>query len=83
MPASTTILYPAEEGAKFDMDYLLNTHMPLVMKHWERYGLKGYEVTQFDAIGGQKSQYIAQCILKWDKPESVEKATQGPKAKDV
>lgn len=83
MPTSTTILYPAQEGAKFDMDYFLSTHMPLAMKHWEQYGLKGYDVTQFDAIGGQKPLYSVQCIMRWDKPESVEKAMQGPEAKEV
>ena len=83
MPTSTTILYPAEEGARFDMDYFLGRHMPLVMKHWQQYGLEGYEVTQFHAISGQKPQYSVQCILKWDKPESMEKATQGLEAKDV
>ena len=82
-PTTTTILYPAEEGARFDMDYFLTTHMPLAMKHWQQYGLKGYEVTQFHAIGGQKPQYCAQCIMKWETPESVEKATLGPEAKDV
>ena len=82
-PINTTVLYPAEEGARFDMDYFLNTHMPLVMKHWEQYGLKGYEVTQFDTIGGQKIRDNVQLILKWDKPESVEKATLGQEAKIV
>lgn len=83
MSTRTTILYPVKEGAKFDMDYCLSTHMPLVMKHWKQYGLQGYEITQFNAIDGQKLQYSVQCILKWEKPESVEKAAQGPEAKDV
>lgn len=35
-----TVVYPAKEGAKFDMDYYLKSHMPLVEKTWKSYGLK-------------------------------------------
>ncbi|KAF2488334.1 NAD(P)-binding protein [Lophium mytilinum] len=80
-PFSTTVLYPAKEGAKFDMDYLISTHMPLAMTHWAQYGLKGYEVTQYAPIPGQKLLYSAQLIMKWDRFESVGIAMQAPGAK--
>ena len=38
--AEVNVLYPAKEGAKFDLDYYLATHMPLVSKHWSGLGLK-------------------------------------------
>lgn len=44
MPAHVSVLYPRK--AKFDMDYYLATHMPLVTKHWTQHGLKKYTVTQ-------------------------------------
>ena len=81
-PTFTTVLYPAE-GTNFNIDYFVNTHMPLAMKHWAQYGLKGYDVVQFDTASKQKPKYAAQCIFKWDQPDSVEKATQGPEAKIV
>ncbi|KAF2815864.1 NAD(P)-binding protein [Mytilinidion resinicola] len=82
-PFSTTVLYPAKEGAKFDMDYLLSSHMPLAMKHWAQYGLKGYEITQYEPIGEQKPLYSAQVVMKWDRPESVEMAMRAPEAQIV
>ena len=33
-----TVMYPA--GEKFDTDYYLKTHMPLVKERWSAYGLK-------------------------------------------
>ena len=78
MPVFTTVLYPNEEGAIFNMDYFLGTHLPLAMKHWEQYGCQGYEVTQFDAMGGQKPMYSVQMIMKWEKPESLVNVMQGP-----
>jgi uncharacterized protein (TIGR02118 family) len=28
------VMYPRTEGTKFDGDYWVNTHMPLVSQHW-------------------------------------------------
>ena len=33
-----SVMYPA--GEKFDTDYYLKTHMPLVKERWSAYGLK-------------------------------------------
>ena len=33
MPLSMQVIYPATEGTKFDFDYYLGTHMPLVGEH--------------------------------------------------
>lgn len=33
MALSLQVIYPADDGSKFDMDYYLGTHMPLVGQH--------------------------------------------------
>lgn len=35
------VSYPAEAGNRFDTDYYLATHMPLVEKHWGPHGMTG------------------------------------------
>jgi uncharacterized protein (TIGR02118 family) len=37
-----SVMYPT--GAKFDTDYYLKTHMPLVKDRWGPHGLKGAQV---------------------------------------
>ena len=48
MPALIYVSYPRVEGAKFDMDFYLNTHMKLVEKHWGPCGMKDWTVVQFE-----------------------------------
>lgn len=82
MPATTTVLYAAE-GAKFDMKYLIDTHMPLAMKYWGPHGLIGYDISSLTTVDGHKSPYSVQLLLKWNAVDSVEKAAQAPDSKHV
>ncbi|TKA82979.1 hypothetical protein B0A55_01558 [Friedmanniomyces simplex] len=66
--AETTVLYP--KGTKFNMDYYLSSHMPLVGKHFSSKGLKGWKVLDF----GKDADFCVQATLEWDSHESFEKA---------
>ncbi|KAG9513627.1 hypothetical protein KCU71_g2459, partial [Aureobasidium melanogenum] len=69
MPAgSSSVIYP--KGTKFNMDYYLSTHMPLVYKNWSQFGLKGWSVVQFP----DDSEYCVQAILEWESEDSSKKA---------
>ena len=83
VPSFTTIVYPNKEGTKFNLDHFVSKHMPLAMKHWAQYGLKGYEITEFDTINGEKPQFSVQCIMKWEKSGCLEKALQSAETKIV
>lgn len=61
--STVTVLYPAKEGAKFDMDYYLNKHMPLVAEKWTSFGLKSYYVTD---LRNTEQPYSVQATLIWD-----------------
>ncbi|KAI1422456.1 hypothetical protein F5Y12DRAFT_717353 [Xylaria sp. FL1777] len=69
-----SVVYPA--GAKFDMDYYLKTHMPLVQKVWENHGLKSWKIAQYD---NANAPYIVQAWLEW---ESKEHSEAGAKSED-
>jgi uncharacterized protein (TIGR02118 family) len=41
MAITITVLYPNTPGSRFDLDYFVNTHIPLVETHWRGRGLTG------------------------------------------
>lgn len=43
-PITITVLYPNVEDATFNLEYYLQTHMPLAMQHFGPHGLIGYRV---------------------------------------
>lgn len=84
MAIKVTVLYPSGDDAKFDLDYYLNTHMPLVSEHWAQYGLKGWEVIQFvKGADGAAPLYQIQATLAFDTKEDFGKAMSSAEAKTV
>ncbi|KAJ9622340.1 hypothetical protein H2203_006558 [Taxawa tesnikishii (nom. ined.)] len=79
MPAQVTVIYPNEPNAKFDMDYYLSTHMPLVQKLWGPQGLKSWTVLKF----GNDSPYSVQATLEWDDMETFQKAAAGEHTAEI
>jgi uncharacterized protein (TIGR02118 family) len=70
-----SVLYPNEEGKKFDMDYFLNSHLPMV---GEKLGaaLKGASVEQglSGAEPGSRATYIAMAHMNFDSVEAFQTA---------
>ena len=70
-----SIFYPNEEGKKFDMDYYLNSHIPMIQ---EKLGeaVKGGSVDQ--GIGGAQpgspATYIAIGHILFDSVEELQSA---------
>lgn len=84
MSVKVLVVYPNDEGATFNMDYYLSTHMPLVTEKWKQYGLKGWEVIQFaGGPDGSKPQFSTQATLIWDNKDDFFKAVGAPETKDV
>ncbi|KAK8200712.1 hypothetical protein M8818_006027 [Zalaria obscura] len=79
MPAQVTVIYPSASDAKFDMDYYLSSHMPLVQKLWGPAGLKGWKVIKF----GDDAPYSVQATLEWDSMEDFQKAAAGEHTKEI
>jgi uncharacterized protein (TIGR02118 family) len=42
------VAYPSTPGARFELDYYINTHMPLVQNKWTTYGLINWTVSKYD-----------------------------------
>ena len=78
-----SVLYPNEEGKKFDMDYYCNSHIPMVQ---EKLGAacKGAAIDQ--GLGGVEpgspAAYVAMCHLLFDSVEAFQSAF-GPHAEAI
>ncbi|PNS19231.1 hypothetical protein CAC42_2408 [Sphaceloma murrayae] len=77
MPASITVLYP--QGADFNLDYYLKSHMPLVSKTWTPEGLKSWKVVQLP----EDQPYGIQAILEFESMDAFKAASTGESAKSV
>ena len=81
MSFRTVLLYPFKANARFNLDYYINTHMPLVQKHFGPHGLKSWEITKFTAEANQ--QFNVQVILIWESAEGAKTAGQTSGAKEL
>jgi uncharacterized protein (TIGR02118 family) len=71
-----TVMYPNQEGSKFDIDYYLNNHLSLVGDRWGSMGLKGAKVVR-GLTGGDPSgpaPYQIMALVEFDSLESFQGA---------
>ena len=72
----TSVMYPYEQGAKFDFDYYRTQHMALVEKHMKPFGLIRFEIDRGLSGGGDAPHpYICVGHLYFDSISGYEKAT--------
>jgi uncharacterized protein (TIGR02118 family) len=77
---NVNVLYPNQDGAKFDMSYYLSSHIPMV-KRVLGPALKGCVVEQGLGGGapGTPADFAVMCHLRFDSVESFQTAF-GPHA---
>ena len=69
-----SVMYPNEEGAKFDIDYYRTTHMELVQKHLKPFGLIKVDVDKGVSGGGdQPAPYICIGNLYFETEDGYDK----------
>jgi uncharacterized protein (TIGR02118 family) len=77
------VLYPNKDGAKFDMDYYLTSHIPMLKRELGS-ALKGCIVEQ--GLGGRadgtKAEFAVLCHLRFDSVESYQQAI-GPVGEQI
>lgn len=66
----TNVVYENDASASFDMQYYINTHMPLVQKHWGHRGLQSWSV--FDYSKDSSSPYKVHALLTWKDQASAD-----------
>src|ERR1700761_4383651 len=77
------VLYPNKDGATFDMDYYLTSHVPMLKREFGS-ALKGCIVEK--GLGGRdhgtKAEFAVLCHLRFDSVESYQQAI-GPVAGQI
>jgi len=70
-----SVMYPASAGAKFDIDYYRETHIPLVGARWNDCGLRDAKVlTGVGAPGDGAPAYSVIALLTFDSAADFEQA---------
>jgi uncharacterized protein (TIGR02118 family) len=67
-----SILYPNRNGSKFDLEYYINTHMPMSIERLSLHaGFKGVSVARGMAGGmpGSEPAFVAMCQYLFDSLE--------------
>lgn len=68
MTSNLTVLYnKPKDGEYFNMDYYINTHMPIVKKQWTPIGLKSWQVITF----GPDAAFYGGVYLTFEKAETA------------
>lgn len=83
MVYNSTVLYPNDEDATFDLEYYVNTHMPIVQRCWGKHGLISYQLINYDQSFDGSKRYNLGAILTWESAESIKTAVASPDAKEV
>jgi len=71
-----SVMYPNTDGSKFDKDYYLGTHIPLVQNTWGDLGLTGVQVMAGLGGGqpGQPATYQVVAQLSFESMDAFSKA---------
>ncbi len=71
-----TVMYPESEGATFDMDYYLTSHLKLIGEKWGGMGLKGARALNGIAGGtpGSAAPYRVMAIVDFESSEAFQAA---------
>ncbi len=69
-----SVMYPNQAGARFDLAYYRTTHMELVRRHLQAFGLVKTEVLKgLSGGGGQPAPFVCIGNLYFDTADGYEK----------
>ncbi|KAF5535255.1 ethyl tert-butyl ether degradation [Fusarium phyllophilum] len=84
MTLTVTVLFPNVPDAKYDFNYYVSKHMPLIQERWGKYGVKSWSATQFtNGLDDSPSPYAFGSIVEWEDQNQVKIAFAGPEVVEI
>lgn len=74
------VTYPARDGAQFDADYYIATHIPLVRHKWTQHGLVSARALIPEEVG---PAYLAIALLEFADGAALDRSLASAEAADV
>lgn len=79
-PVVVYVAYQGRPQEHFDRDYYIKIHLPLAMKHWEKYGLLGLNAFY---PADERNGTVALCECVFRDEAALEAAFASPEAAEV
>jgi uncharacterized protein (TIGR02118 family) len=84
MTYTITVLFPNDADAQYDIEYYVSHHMPLIERHWKKFGVQSWCVTTFDpSANGEPAMYKFGSIVTWESKEGIQKAFESPEVTEI
>ncbi|TEA20278.1 hypothetical protein C8034_v003945 [Colletotrichum sidae] len=86
MSIAITVLFRNEADARYDLAYYANTHMPLVQREWQKYGVTGWSVVKYGrgpGPDGAEPPFVFGSTVTWAEGSQVQTAFAGPETARV
>ncbi|WYZ45683.1 hypothetical protein EsH8_VIII_000999 [Colletotrichum jinshuiense] len=84
MVFTITVVFPNEPDAKYDIDYYVANHMPMIQDLWGKYGVKSWSVTKFqNSVDGSAPLYAFGSVVTWGSVDQMRTAFAGPEAEGI
>ncbi len=71
-----SVLYPAKSGGRFDLDYYMQKHIPLVKSRWGPLGLGRVEVLRCTGAPSGAGPYQLIALLTFASPDAFQEAAK-------
>ncbi len=77
MTTLVSVMYPGGSENRFDLDYFLGKHIPLVRERWSPLGLKDVKVVKGTGTpDGGPAPFQVMALLTWDSADSFKKGAE-------
>ena len=84
MSFAITVVFPTHADSNYNIDYYVSHHMPLIERHWKKFGLKSWSVTKFaPGLDGNPPLYAFGSVVSWENEEGMKEAFGSPEAAEI